>query len=93
MAHLKERITKEILHIAKENDGKLVGIASHGAAIRTFLCSAYGYELSHINKLGWSDNTAISEVEIEDGEIRVLFSSDASHLGDLCAKKQRWQEA
>lgn len=94
MTHLRERITRTILSLAAENDGRFIGIASHGGAIRAFLSAAYGYELADINRVGWSDNTALSELIVTDGQMQVCYSGDAAHLDGLSTMAtQNWWKA
>ncbi len=83
MKQLYDRITKTILNIVKENEGKTIAIASHGCAIRTFLCFANRIEFSRIGEIEWCGNTGVTKVEFDDNLIpNLIFQSDVSHLSE-----------
>lgn len=83
MYHVFDRIWDTILEIIRENPGKTVCAASHGCAIRNFLCRASGWPIEQLNRMDWCDNTGISIVDF-DGELHphVVLQNDASHLSD-----------
>ena len=74
------RMWEAALDIARKNEGKTVCAVSHGCAIRTLLCRALGRPLSALNEIPWSDNTAVSIVEFENGAAHVVAMNDASHI-------------
>ena len=74
------RTVEGIRRIAAENPGKTVAAASHGAALRTLLGTLEGMTLQEIGSSGHSDNTAVSLLEVEGDQIRVVFRDDAGHL-------------
>ena len=51
MYHVFDRIWDTILEIIRENPGKTVCAASHGCAIRNFLCRASGWPIEQLNKM------------------------------------------
>ena len=75
-----ERVLKALRKIAAENDGKTVAVFSHGYAIRLVLARLQGYTLEQTGGTPTGDNTAVSLLEADGGELRVLFRDDNSHL-------------
>ena len=65
----------------RENPGRTVCAASHGCAIRNFLCRASGWPIERLNEMDWCDNTGLSIVDF-DGDLRphIVLMNDASHL-------------
>ena len=93
MRHVYDRIWNTVTAIVRENPGKSVCIASHGCAIRNFLCRALGLPLERINEVDWCDNTAISIIDFdEDLRPTVVFMNDSSHLTEESStfSKQNW---
>lgn len=81
MRHVYDRIWNTILEIMRENPGRTVCAASHGCAIRNFLCRASGWPIERLNEMDWCDNTGLSIVDF-DGDLRphIVLMNDASHL-------------
>lgn len=80
MVQVYKRMGESFEEIAKENIGKTVVVVSHGCALRTLLCYCFNKPLTEINDVEFGANTAVSLVEITDGERKIVFSNDASHL-------------
>lgn len=72
--------------VQKENElgkEKTICLATHGCALRCFLCKAEGWPLPRVSEVPLSDNTAISEVSFaDDGSCTVVRMGDASHLAE-----------
>ena len=79
-AQVRDRIVAAVQAIAAENPGKTVAAVSHGAALRTLLGTLQGLSLREIGTTGHCDNTAVSKLEAEGDQIRVVYRDDASHL-------------
>ncbi|MCD8331616.1 MAG: bifunctional histidine phosphatase family protein/GNAT family N-acetyltransferase [Oscillospiraceae bacterium] len=78
---LRERVSAGILHIARAHPGKTVAVFSHGMAIRNALGCFLNLPLEQVGEqIPHGDNTAVSLLEIEDGQVRVAFYNDNSHL-------------
>ncbi|HCW80913.1 MAG TPA: histidine phosphatase family protein [Ruminococcaceae bacterium] len=77
IVHVSERMWEAVNDIASHNGGNTVCIVSHGCAIRSFLSRALERPM---NDIPWSDNTAVSVVEMENGKANVLSMNDASHI-------------
>jgi broad specificity phosphatase PhoE len=81
MRAVYSRMWEGITDIVRQNRDKTVCIASHGCAIRNFLCHALNKPIEHINDVGWCDNTAISLIDFdEELHSNVVLMNDASHL-------------
>ncbi len=81
-AEVRDRMIATLREIAAENKGKTVACFSHGAAMRITLGSLQGLPLSAIGDTPHGDNTAVSKLEVENGEIKVIYRDDNSHLMD-----------
>ena len=75
-----ERVLAAVRQIAAENEGKTVAVVSHGYAIRLLLAEFQGYTLEQLSATPVGGNTAVSLVEAENGQMRVVFRDDTSHL-------------
>ena len=93
-AQVRDRMLAGIRHIAAENPGGTVAAASHGAALRTLLGTLQGMSLAEIGGTGHGDNTAVSLLEVEGDDIRVVFRDDASHLPASVStfRRQTWHK-
>ncbi len=91
-AALKERMVSVILRLAKAHEGQTIACVSHGMAIRTLLSHILGVPSAEIRRLPHGDNTAVSLLEVENGEMKAVFYNDASHLeGELSTfARQSW---
>lgn len=74
---LRARTTAALEDIAKANPDRVVAVFSHGMAIRTAVSHFMGVSIRDV-KLG--ENTSVSVLEYEKGEMRVVTVGDASHL-------------
>ena len=93
-AQVRDRTLEGIRQIAAENPGGTVAAASHGAALRTLLGTLQGMSLEEIGQTGHGDNTAVSLLEVEGDNIRVVFRDDASHLPAAVStfRRQSWHK-
>ena len=76
----RDRMIAELERIGKAHEGQTVAVFSHGAAIRMVLGTLFGLELSDMDQRLLGDNTAVSLLEWEDGQLRVVWSNDRTHL-------------
>lgn len=92
---VRDRMLAGIRQIAAEQPGRTVAAASHGAASRILLGTLMGLSLREIGAMHHCDNTAVSLLEVEGEEIRVIYQGDNSHLnGDLSTfKRQTWHKS
>ena len=93
-AVVRDRMLAAIRQIAAENPGKTVAATSHGAALRTLLGTLQGMTLEELGKTGHADNTAVSLIEVEGDEIRVIFRDDNSHTPPEFStfRRQSWHK-
>lgn len=92
MTEVFERVKNAVDKITAENDGRTIAVVSHGCALRNFLCYAMGKPISALKDVGWSDNTAVSLVEYENGVPKIIFKNSNDHLtGELSTlSKSKW---
>lgn len=78
-----ERIFKAVFTLAKENKGKTIAIASHGAVIRCLLCAVTEGNIERLNNVTWCDNTSVTKLVFDDDmNCSVEFINDTTHLPD-----------
>ncbi len=82
MRQVYDRVWRGVSAIASdpENDGKVILVASHGAAIRTLLCRVVLGPIERLNEMKWSDNTAVSLLIFDEKGVRAEFINDSSHV-------------
>ncbi len=89
-----DRYLPALRRVAREHDGQTVAIFSHGAALRIVLGTLQGLSLADIGQTPHGDNTAVSLIEADGDELRVVFRDDNSHLtgqeGLSTFGKQTW---
>lgn len=83
LVEMQKRVFKTVTNIAKRHPGKTICIVTHGACIRSLMCEFSRYPVSKINKIPWSDNTAISIVDfnpLEKNPYKIITHNDHQHL-------------
>ncbi len=81
MRHAYERIYNTLRYIYENNKGKTVVCTTHGGVTRCLLCRLLKGNIEELKNIPWSENTAVSLLEIDDNfNINVVFYNDASHL-------------
>ena len=73
----KERMVSAVTDIAAQNPGKTIAAVSHGYVIRALMAHILKKKFTEV---AHCDNTGVSLIEVEDGEIRLQFMNDNSHL-------------
>ena len=94
---IRQRGTAAILDIAAKHPDETVAVFSHGTLIRNTLAAflGYGYGSEEMRKLGHSDNTAVTLLEIENGKVRIVYMNDNSHLSpeiSTLAQQHWWKK-
>ena len=74
---VRQRMRKILLELAAQHDGQTIAAVSHGMAIRTVVSSFLGVE---IGQLPFWENTAVTTLEVENGQVTVKAMGDTSHL-------------
>lgn len=77
---VRDRMLEAVRDLAAENPGKTIAATSHGAALRVLLGTLEGLSLREIGKTPYGDNTAVSLIEVEGDDIRLVYRDDASHV-------------
>ncbi len=81
MAEVYERMKNAVTDIASKNEGKTIVIVSHGCALRNFLSYAEFNDITKLADVGWSDNTAVSEIKFDsDLKPTIVYKNDSGHL-------------
>lgn len=93
MRHVYDRIWNTILSIVKDNKDCRILVASHGCAIRNFICRAKGLPLERLKEIDWFENTSVNIIDFDDDLCpHIVRENDAEHLDDSTAtlSKQSW---
>ena len=92
---LKQRMKGVVLELAARHDGQTIVCVSHGMAIRALLSDLLGVASAEIYKCPHGDNTSVSLLEVDGGQIRPVYYNDASHLGEdlsTFARQSWWRK-
>jgi len=92
VAAVRERMLHALRRIAAVHPDGTAALVSHGMALRLLIGTLQGLTLAEIDRTGHAENTAVSKLEVEGDEIRVIFRDDASHLPDeiTTLRRQTW---
>lgn len=93
--NVKTRMYDFITQAAEENDGKTIACFSHGFAIRSLMCKLFGIPSEETKSMKYCDNTAVALLIYENGNLKVEFHNDNSHLSDelsTFARQKWWRE-
>ena len=83
MDDVAKRAWNGLMEVVRENEGKTVGIATHGGAILNLWRLLLRLPREEIGKIKWSGNTAVYRVRFTDEEHwEILMENDDSHLSD-----------
>lgn len=75
-----DRALAAIREIARVSRGRTAAVFSHGYVIRLTLAALQGYTVEQLAQTPVGDNTAVSLIEAEGDDLRVVFRDDNSHL-------------
>ena len=94
MRQVYDRVSRGVMKIVCENQGKSILIVSHGCALRNLCCFLRGLPLSEIDSCPWLDNTAISCYSFDEYfNPTEIFINDCSHINndpELAPHKMWW---
>jgi len=76
-----KRMLECITDTAKKHDGETIAMFSHGFSIRTLLCLLKEIPSHETEQMPYCDNTAVTLLTYDNGEIKIEFAGDNSHLG------------
>ena len=77
---VRDRMLRAVRQMAAEHPNGTVAATSHGAALRVLLGTLEGLSLAEIGDTPYGDNTAVSLLEVEGDEIRLVYRDDVSHV-------------
>lgn len=77
---VRQRGTAAILDIAAKHPNQAVAVFAHGTFIRNTVAEFLGIGPADMKKMGHSDNTAVTLLEVENGKVKVVYMDDNSHL-------------
>ena len=92
---LAARMRAAVLDLAARYEGKTVAAVSHGLAVRSLLCGVEGIPSDEIWRMPYGDNTSVTLLRVENGEIHIEWKNDASHLdaaGLSTFARQGWRK-
>ena len=89
---VRQRVGSTLRKLAERHPDQTLAVFCHGTAIRNTLALFRGLSVAESAGLPHSDNTAVSLVEIDGDETRVIFQDDNSHLPQELSTlaRQRW---
>ena len=94
---VRERMLAALRDIGAQLPGKTVAAISHGLAIRSVICFLLGVPSKRIGEVPYGDNTAVTLVTVEDGNVSLAWYNDASHLDDgglsTYARQSWWRKS
>ncbi len=76
----RDRMMAELRRIGAAHEGQTVAVFSHGAAIRMVIGTLRGLELSEMDQQLLGDNTSVTLLAWEDGQLREVWANDRTHL-------------
>jgi probable phosphoglycerate mutase len=91
-AQVQARLKGAILDIARQHPDQTVAVFCHGMAIRCLQGILRGLGPGELDGLGHSDNTAVTCLEVEGEQVRIVFENDNSHIPEEISTlgRQKW---
>jgi len=80
--NVQNRMLGFITETAQRHDGGTIAFFSHGFALRVFMCLLEGIASHETDEMPYCDNTAVSAINYDNGDLNVEYLSDNSHLSD-----------
>ncbi len=92
LEEVRTRVAETLRSIAARHEGETVAVFCHGTAIRNTLAYFDGLSVAESAGLAHSDNTAVSLLEFQGGQAKVIFRDDNSHLPEDISTlgRQKW---
>ncbi len=89
---VRRRIKAAVLDIASRHLGQSVACVSHGMAIRALVSELLGVQSHEIHKVPHGDNTSVTLLHVDGGEIGVEYFNDNGHLPESLStfSRQSW---
>ena len=92
---IRERMSRALLNIAENHPGETVAVFAHGTVIRNVLAFFQGIPISETSAaVPHGDNTCVSLIEVESGQVTIKYFNDNSHLHTNASNLacQTWQK-
>ena len=83
IAAVRDRLLAAIRDIIAAHPNETVAVFSHGMALRILLGTLQRLSLEELGNTPHGDNTAVSLLEAEGDDIRVVFRDDNTHVKEL----------
>ena len=81
LADVGQRVVSALWEIARQNDGRVVAVVSHGDVIQMALGLLRGRTLEELGKRkNYSTNTAVTKLEFDENDVNFVYEYDFSHL-------------
>ncbi|MEZ4768010.1 MAG: histidine phosphatase family protein [Caldilineales bacterium] len=80
MQELNGRLANTAARIAAAHSGQTVLLVSHGAALRSLVAHALQASLPQMQRIAIGGNTALSVLQVRDGQMRLVSYNDTAHL-------------
>jgi len=93
-AAVQTRMKDTVLRIAAAHPDQTVALFSHGMAIRCLQGALRGLPPEKIGTLSHCENTGVTCLEVEKGQVKIVFENDTSHLPKeitTLARQTWWQ--
>ena len=74
------RMTDCLREIGERHEGGTVAVFSHGFAIRATISEIMGVKSHEVRKVPYCDNTAVTLLNYDKGELKIEYQGDNSHL-------------
>lgn len=92
MPTLLARMRRALDGIIAAHPRQTVAVFSHGMALRLLIGTLQGLSVAEIDKTRHAENTAVTKLTADGGDISVVYRDDASHLSAelTTLRKQVW---
>lgn len=77
---VRDRVSKALKELAARHDGQTIAVVTHGGCIFHGIAKLRGMSLEESRGERGLGNTAVSLLEVDGEEVRVIFRGDTSHL-------------
>ncbi len=82
VAEMYERMTAEVLRIARENEGKRILLATHATPIRVIEAFSRGLSADRVHEVPFVRNSAMNIFEYDGKALRSVQTNITEHLDD-----------
>ncbi len=83
MRMLQDRIYRELVKIASENEGKTIVVGTHATPIRVITNLLTLHNLNRLCDTLWTANASVTLITFDGERFALEFTNERSHLGSL----------